>query len=57
LGQSCRAWKESPKHLRDSAIAVLIEDGLISRNDIRTQAGRTIITYQGLNNESKDDDP
>lgn len=48
LGQSCRAWKESPKHLRDSAIAVLIEDGLISKNDTKTLAGRSVITYTAL---------
>lgn len=56
LGQSCRSWKESPKHLRDSAIAVLIEDGLIARADVVTTAGRTVITYQGVNHDTADDD-
>jgi len=56
LGQSCRSWKESPKHLRDSAIAVLIEDGLIARADAVTTAGRTVITYQGVNHDTADDD-
>lgn len=56
LGQSCRAWKESPKHLRDSAIAVLVEDGLIAKIDTKTTAGRTVITYQGLTNEAASDD-
>lgn len=57
LGQSCRAWKESPKHLRDSAIAVLIEDGLITRLESKTLAGRTVITYQAVNHEASADDP
>lgn len=52
LGQSSRAWKESPKHMRDSAIAVLIEDGLIVRNEEKTVAGRSVITYTALTEEA-----
>jgi hypothetical protein len=57
LGRSCRAWKESPKHLRDSAIAVLIEDGLIVREEAVTGAGRTIITYRALTDDAANGKP
>lgn len=48
LGASCWAWRESPKALRDSAIAVLIEDGLIMRNEEKSMAGRTTLTYTAI---------
>lgn len=52
LGRSCRAWKESPKHLRDSAMAVLVEDGLVTRIDTKTMAGRTMVSYAALAEQS-----
>lgn len=52
LGMSCRAWRDTPKHLRDSAIIVLIEDGLIQLNQVKTPSGQTTITYQAVRDEA-----
>lgn len=54
LGRTCRAWIEAPKHMRDSAIAVLIEDGLIAREDKKSLAGRTSPVYVALSEDTQD---
>lgn len=57
LGRFCRAWIEAPKHLRDSAVAVLVEDGLIALSEHKTMAGRSSIYYTAINDDDPDDSP